>query len=373
MKIPRRATWSRSLGRSFTAIGRQAVQAGNAALVQALKATAQPKARPKARPKIKPTLLALTLPKPKVTQSKASTGTRPKAKSARRPATTDRWTTGAAVGPGGTRRWRLYTPPGVQPGERLPLLVLLHGCKQDASAIAASTGLPQLAARERFLLLCPEQDRLANPQGCWNWYDTDHGRAQAEADLVLLAIDQVCRLRRADRARVVVVGLSAGAGLAALLAVRHPARLAGVVMHSGVPPGTAHSTLTALAAMRGRRSTAALGAPPAGGWPPLLVIHGSLDGVVSPRNAEAAALAWAEASGARASTPRRVQRGQRHAMLVTDYKQRGRTVATLALVQGLSHAWSGGAAGLPFSDPKGPDAARMAWAFAQKQFTLRAA
>ena len=283
------------------------------------------------------------------------------------------WTSGVALGPGGGRRWRLYTPPALQPGERLPLLVLLHGCTQDAAGFAASTRMNRLAAGERFLVLYPEQDRLANAQGCWNWYDTDHGRAQAEADLVLHAIDQVCKLRRADRARVVVAGLSAGASLAALLAIRHPARLSGVVMHSGVPPGTAHSTLTALGAMRGRRRTDPLGVLPGAGWPPLLVIHGSLDGVVSSRNGEAAAQAWADAAGATAGAPRRVQRGKRHALLVTDYKRRGRVVATLALVQGMGHAWSGGAAGQPFSDANGPDASRMVWAFAQKQFKLQPA
>ena len=32
-----------------------------------------------------------------------------------------------------------------------------------------------------FFVLYPEQDRLSNVQGCWNWYDTRTGRAQAEA------------------------------------------------------------------------------------------------------------------------------------------------------------------------------------------------
>ena len=104
-------------------------------------------------------------------------------------------------------------------------------------------------------------------------------------------------------------------------------------------------------------------------WPPLLVIHGDADAVVSPQNGRAAAQAWAHAGLARAGTPRSVQRGKRYAMTVTDFVHRTRTVATLASVSGLAHAWSGGAASQPFSDARGPDASRMAWAFAAKQFT----
>lgn len=278
-----------------------------------------------------------------------------------------RWTSGVALAAGCARRWRLYTPPGLAAGQRAPLLVMLHGCGQDAEGFAAVTAMHRVADRGGFLVLFPEQDRSANAQGCWNWFATDNGRAQAEADTVLAAIDQVC-VRRADRQRVVVAGLSAGAGLAALIALRHPQRLCGVVMHSGVPPGTAHTTLTALSAMRGRRSTAAIDLDAGALLPPLLVVHGSLDGVVASRNAQAAVAAWAAAGGATPGAPRRVQRGKRLPMQVTDYRQGRRLVATLAEVQGLAHAWSGGASGLPYSDPKGPDASRLIWAFAQRLF-----
>ena len=55
-------------------------------------------------------------------------------------------------------------------------------------------------------------------------------------------------------------------------------------------------------------------------------------------------------------------------MTVTDYKLRSATVATLVEVEQLGHAWSGGAARQPHSDGRGPDASRMMWAFAARQF-----
>jgi poly(3-hydroxybutyrate) depolymerase len=102
--------------------------------------------------------------------------------------------------------------------------------------------------------------------------------------------------------------------------------------------------------------------------PPLLVLHGNRDAVVSSRNAVAAAQVWADACGATAGAIRLQQRGQRYPMRVTEYKRRGRAVATVCEVQGLGHAWSGGAAGKAFSDPAGPDASKLIWAFAARQF-----
>jgi poly(hydroxyalkanoate) depolymerase family esterase len=281
------------------------------------------------------------------------------------------WTPGVVMGAAGARRYCLYCPPGVKPGERLPLMVMLHGCGQNANTFAASTRMNRIGMRERFLVLYPEQDRLANGRGCWNWFDTGTGRAYAESALIMQAIDQVCLLHPVDRARVAVAGLSAGASMAALLVTRYPGRFKAVVMHSGIPPGTAHSTLTALGAMKGRRATLPLATTQSAMealWPPLLVIHGQADGVVSPQNGQAAVQAWADAAGALPVQPRNVRRGKRYAMSVTDFKRKGSTVATLVAVDQLAHAWSGGAASTPYSDDQGPDASRMAWSFAARQF-----
>jgi poly(hydroxyalkanoate) depolymerase family esterase len=281
------------------------------------------------------------------------------------------WIAGMAIGPAGARRYRLYRPPDIKSGERLPLMVMLHGCGQDAKGFAQSTRMNRLAARQRFLVLYPEQDRLANPQGCWNWFETRAGRAAGEAQLILNAIDQVCSLYAADPGRVAVAGLSAGASMAALLVTRHPGRFKAVVMHSGIAPGSAHSGLSALAAMHGHGVAQALPAHAPSDptpWPPLLVIHGGRDRTVAASNGHAAVRVWAEAAGASPLALRSVQRGQRHAMTVTDFKAGGATVASLVVVPQLAHAWSGGAASQPYGDARGPDASRMAWAFAAKQF-----
>lgn len=297
------------------------------------------------------------------------------------------WVGGVAPGPAGARRYHLFVPPGlaVRPGEKLPLLVMLHGCGQTGRDLAVISRMNRLAARERFLVLYPEQERVANAHGCWSWFERRSGKADAEAATLLAAVDKVALRYPVDLGRVAVAGLSAGASMAVLMAALFPSRFCAVVMHSGVAPGTAESSGTALVAMQGRREaflpdlpwavaaagSASVPAPPASAarhLPPLLVVHGDADGVVSLRNATAAAALWADALGARPGPVRTLQRGQRRAMRVTDFKARGRTVVTLREVHGLAHAWSGGAASLPYSDPDGPDASALVWAFVARQF-----
>jgi poly(3-hydroxybutyrate) depolymerase len=77
---------------------------------------------------------------------------------------------------------------------------------------------------------------------------------------------------------------------------------------------------------------------------------------------------WATALGAKPGLSRNMQRGKRRSMRVTDFKRKGRTLVTLCEIAGLGHSWSGGASKLLFSDPEGPDATRMTWAFAAAQF-----
>lgn len=281
------------------------------------------------------------------------------------------WLPGMAVGPGGARSYRLFRPAGIGWGERLPLVVMLHGCCQDAASFAASTRMNRLAARQRFLVLYPQQERSAHAGRCWNWFETRSGRAHAEAATLAAMIEQVLLFHPADRDRVAIAGLSAGASMAAFLASRMPARFGAVVMHSGVGPGAAHSGASALGAMLGWREPR--DAPVFGAdLPPLLVIHGSRDAVVASANAHAAAAAWARGAGAIEGESRVVRRGKRHPMTVTEFRARRRMVATLCEVEGLAHAWSGGDERHAFGDSDGPDASRLAWTFIARQFAKAA-
>jgi poly(hydroxyalkanoate) depolymerase family esterase len=358
---------SLSLQRSFNAMARLAFRTGAKAMKLAMQSAKRPR---KAR-------VAMPTPGRPILAKRTSNRISPIAntKSASKPVQTasPQWTTGVVPGAFGIRRYWLYTPSKLLRNERLPLVVMLHGCAQDAQTFAASTKMNRLAQVERFMVLYPEQDRLSNLQNCWNWYDLRSGRAQREANSIASVIEQVCLTKPADPLRMALVGISAGASMASLLAVSQPERFQAVVMHSGVGPGLASSSATVLGAMHGRRVAVPLAPLRAGlHLPALLVIQGSADPIVAASNGAQVAQLWSDREGSHAGQSRIVQRGKRYAAMVTDYRKRRQIVATLCIVNGLGHAWSGGASGLSHSDPKGPDASRMAWTFMKKQFAKNA-
>ena len=283
------------------------------------------------------------------------------------------WSAGVVVEASGVRRYRLFKPRGLsKKGRAYPLIVMLHGCGQSVTDFAACTRMNQLAEQYGFMVLYPEQDRLANPQSCWNWFDTRGGRALREAASIVAAVDHAFAAHPViDPSRVAIAGLSAGASMAALVALNFPKRFAAVVMHSGVEPTSASSAATALAAMRGhyRLTSPVVPSELPMALPALLVIQGSADNVVLRANGMRAAQAWAARTHAAPQSARVVRRGQRYPFTTMDWLgPKRRLQVSLREIQGLGHAWSGGAASQAFSDPKGPDASRMVWAFAQKQF-----
>ncbi|UZN52263.1 PHB depolymerase family esterase [Cupriavidus cauae] len=288
-----------------------------------------------------------------------------------------RWQEGVwGFGPLAQRRYRLFIPSGVGASRPAPLLVLLHGCGQDAASFAACTRVAALARARRCIVLLPEQSSRANAHRCWNWFRSE-AQAAAEASLLMGMIDHVCRAHPVQSDRVHLLGLSAGGAMALMLALRYPDRFVAVGSHSGAAPHLARNATQAGRVMRGSLNghTAAQlqalrlqlqGRMP----PPLLLIHGDADRVVAYDNAIASATLWLSLSTpgalpAAAAQPsvRVLRRGERRPVAVHDWRRDGRLYVRLVRVEGLGHAWSGGAASQAYADPAGPDALRIALAF----------
>jgi poly(hydroxyalkanoate) depolymerase family esterase len=270
--------------------------------------------------------------------------------------------------------YRLYLPSGSSGRDSLPLIVMLHGCKQDALSFAEGTHMNTLAEKGRFAVLYPQQSKGANPLHCWNWFEAASLAGRGEAASIARLIDQVTERRPIDPRRVHVVGMSAGGAMACVLAVRHSRLFAACAVHSGVMYGAAHSPVQALAAMRSGASAASIDkarrladkADESGIMVPTLVIHGDRDEIVNPVNADQIieqlkdrAESIDPAAGVLLASGERRMHSAGRTYRQQEYRQQGRIVLRKVLVEGLGHAWSGGDGRYEFNDAHGPDASRL--------------
>ncbi len=240
----------------------------------------------------------------------------------------------------GSRPYKLYIPTSYAE-QRLPLVVMLHGCTQTADAFANGTRMNALAEERQCFVLYPEQTHAANRSRCWNWFKRgDQSRGQGEPAILAGMTLEVMRQYRIDQSKVYVAGLSAGGAMAAVLGTAYPDIYAAVGVHSGLASGSAHDLLSALAVMRGIRAP----------------MSGDRSGSKNGEHLVSRSLGQNGASGADASTERAQVPGG-HAYTRTMYRDStGRAILEYWRVHGGGHAWFGGSLRGSYTDPRGPDA-----------------
>jgi poly(hydroxyalkanoate) depolymerase family esterase len=262
------------------------------------------------------------------------------------------FTTHSYANAAGHRTYKLYVPKTYH-GEPLPLVVMLHGCTQDADDFAAGTQMNVLAERDGCIVVYPVQPQRANASKCWNWFKpADQRRDGGEPSLIAGITCDVMAKYAVDPARVFVAGLSAGGAMAAIMVRAYPDLYAAACVHSGLAVGSAHDLPSALAAMRGGKAPRArcAEAPKR----PLIVFHGDADATVHPSNAAellrgfgGQAIVFDDALGTEAG---------KRTSTVERMKSADGVDAELWLIHGAPHAWAGGSTRGSYTDASGPDA-----------------
>ncbi len=264
-------------------------------------------------------------------------------------------------GAAGSRRFKTYVPVSCR-GRTVPLLVMLHGCRQDADDFAAGTCMNRLADDHGFIVAYPQQPARANGSTCWNWFEPrDQRRDGGEPQIIAGIVQQLVAQGQVDGTRVFVAGLSAGAAMALILAHTHPEMFAGIGVHSGLPYAAARDVGSAFAAMAGgsaRRVTSSQVPLRV----PTIVFHGDSDSTVNVINADAIVAAVrqgfesADGRGLQDAMAVRGTAGGRAFVRTTHADDGGRVWLEDWRIDGAGHAWSGGSAEGSFADEQGPDA-----------------
>jgi poly(hydroxyalkanoate) depolymerase family esterase len=287
---------------------------------------------------------------------------------------------------GRTRRALVHAPAGAEAQTAVPLVCMLHGCTQDAASFAAATLMNDAADRYGFVAVYPQQELGDNPRRCWNWFLPEHqARGAGEPASIAAIVRELMGTASPwaiDPGRVFVAGLSAGGAMAAVMAATYPDLFAAAAIHSGLAYRSAANTSAALNAMArgsedpagaGRAAHAAMGDHARA--VPSIVVHGSADATVAPVNADrvlqqsmvANRLAAPETGDLDSARPTSTVNGQvdgGHAYTRSQWTDgRGVLMHERLVVDGLGHAWSGGAPGGSYTDPRGPDATEAIWRF----------
>jgi poly(hydroxyalkanoate) depolymerase family esterase len=255
----------------------------------------------------------------------------------------------------GSRRYKLFVP-GRYCAEPLPLIVMLHGCRQSPDDFAAGTRMNELAEEQGFLVAYPGQPPSANSSKCWNWFSAaDQLRDRGEPSLIAGITRQITQELAVDPTRVYIAGLSAGGAAAVIMGSAYPDLYAAICVHSGLACGAAKDLPSAFAAMR------LGGSPPperARNLLPTIVFHGDRDNTVNPLNGDQVIAQSKAGMELHLTISRGRSAGGTNYTRTVQADGSGRPILEQWVLHGAGHAWSGGSPAGSYTDPRGPDASR---------------
>lgn len=254
--------------------------------------------------------------------------------------------TGFGSNPGGLKMFE-HVPPALAAGK--PMVLVLHGCSETAAS-AATSGWNDVADVEGFLVVYPQQETANNPLRCFNWAG-EYGnpdnlvRGKGENLSIKQMVDKAIADHGSDPKRVFVVGFSAGAGTAAIMAATYPDVFAGAATIAGIPYHCTTTYSEVSGCMKpGKTRTAAQWADLVkqgnpgftGPWPRMSIWQGSADTIVAPANRLELVKQWTAVHGVDAIAPiDDTVDGQSHAV----YKDvSGNVLVETYEVAGMPHA-----------------------------------
>jgi poly(hydroxyalkanoate) depolymerase family esterase len=257
----------------------------------------------------------------------------------------------------GSRQYKLYVPSG-HTGAALPLVVMLHGCRQSPDDFAAGTRMNEVAEDHTFLVAYPAQAQSANMSKCWNWFNANHQqRHRGEPSIIAGITREIMSNFPVLPGRIYIAGLSAGGAAAAIMGSTYPDLYAAIGVHSGLACGAASDLPSAWAAMRTGTATELKHHGGVQTIIPTIVFHGDRDTTVNLVNGDQV-ITQAKAAAHLRVEVIQGEAGGVHYTRTVHANEGGRPVLEQWVLHGGGHAWSGGSTMGSYTDPSGPDASR---------------
>jgi len=274
-----------------------------------------------------------------------------------------------------TRRYLVHVPPGRVEQSPRPLLLVLHGCRQDNRDIEQISGFNQLADREGFLVAYPfiTSYRGLRNRNCWGWwFDREIHAGAGEVEDLWQIVEEIKQHYAVDPRRIHVSGLSSGGAMAVALMVAHADKIASGASVAGVPyaektDAVRHElnkkprnrpVVAIVKAMRDEMGEAARAVP-------IQIVHSDNDETVDINSARVLRDSWGHCFGINTRIPCDQRQGTDGGIAWehSQYRDRdGDSIIETLFLQGPGHGWYGGNPG-NYSFPDAPDIKTGMWEF----------
>ena len=192
-----------------------------------------------------------------------------------------------------------HIPVGLPAGR--PLVLVLHGCQQDAESYDRAAGWASLAEERGFAVVYAQQREANNPRRCFTWFrPSEVTRDRGELMSIRQMVAHTAERAASDQQRIFITGLSAGGAMSAAMLANYPELFAGGAIIAGLPFGAARDATRAFEAMgeapeRSPREWSDLVravSPRITRKPAISIWHGTADETVALSNGHALAEQW---------------------------------------------------------------------------------
>ena len=284
----------------------------------------------------------------------------------------------------GSRDYQITFPKNYKPNQAYPLVIAMHGCLQNSKAFAGGARLEKFANDYEAIILMPDQQLLANPYKCWNWFYPINQDRSGEPAIIMNMLEKVKTDYLIDTQRVFAMGMSAGGATANTLGNCYPETFKAIASHHGIQYNATENPMLAQdvfyrgpkispkrAADKGYRCQ---GGVPKKTTMPALTIQGTR-GIMDPSNSVAIENQFLffndllhngkfdQSLGLvmRKTTTQTEADYDYDTYSWVDLK--GQRIVERVEIVGLGHSWSGGDSDYDWNDPKGPDATALIFEF----------
>lgn len=277
------------------------------------------------------------------------------------------------------RRYQVYVPDKYTESKPVPMVIVLHGCKQTEQNMIEETGFNGLAERDNFIVVYPfitSYDGF-RAKNCWGfWFDQHIHEGAGEAEdlyQIALAVESQFKV---DPERRYITGLSSGGAMSTVMAVTQSEYFAAAGAVAGLPYSETFGFMTPNCFFRGifrpvHAVISAMGAeqqsPEEKRKVPFMTIHSNNDCVVNNRASHNIRDSWLEYYGAGKSAYETEDCSTEGVSCThKKYGLPGRSIVETVFYDGEdnvdTHYWVGDKNG-EFANPEGLSASKLLWDF----------